>query len=84
MSSTRPALAAERRTITGKAVAGLRRDGRLPAVVYGHGVESASVSLDAHEFDTCAATSAATPSSTSRSTAGRRSRSSSTASRSTR
>jgi large subunit ribosomal protein L25 len=51
MSSTRPALAAERRTITGKAVAGLRRDGRLPAVVYGHGVESASVSLDAHEFD---------------------------------
>ena len=51
MTSTRPALAAERRTITGKAVAGLRRDGRLPAVVYGHGVESASVSLDAHEFD---------------------------------
>ncbi len=51
MSSTRPALAAERRTIIGKAVAGLRRDGRLPAVVYGHGVESASVSLDAHEFD---------------------------------
>jgi large subunit ribosomal protein L25 len=51
MTSTRPALAAERRTITGKAVAGLRRDGRLPAVVYGHGVESASVSLDAHDFD---------------------------------
>lgn len=51
MSSTRPALAAERRTVVGKAVAGLRRDGRLPAVVYGHGLESASVSLDAHEFD---------------------------------
>jgi large subunit ribosomal protein L25 len=51
MTSTRPALAAERRTITGKAVAGLRRDGRLPAVVYGHGMESAAVTLDAHEFD---------------------------------
>jgi large subunit ribosomal protein L25 len=51
MSPTRPALAAERRTVTGKAVAGLRRDGRLPAVVYGHGRESASVSLDTHEFE---------------------------------
>jgi large subunit ribosomal protein L25 len=51
MTSTRPALAAEHRTITGKAVAGLRRDGRLPAVVFGHGVESAAVTLDAHDFD---------------------------------
>jgi large subunit ribosomal protein L25 len=51
MSSARPALAAERRTVTGKAVAGLRRDGRLPAVVYGRDLESASVTLDAHEFD---------------------------------
>lgn len=51
MSSPRPALVAERRTVTGKAVAGLRREGRLPAVVYGHGRESASVSLDAHDFD---------------------------------
>ena len=50
MPSTRPALAAERRTELGKANAGLRRGGRLPAVVYGHGVESASISLDAHEF----------------------------------
>ena len=50
MSSTRPVLAAEHRTALGKANAGLRRDGRLPAVVYGHGAESASVSLDAHEF----------------------------------
>jgi len=50
MTSTRPALAAERRTVTGKAVAGLRRDGRLPAVVFGHGVESAPVTLDAHDF----------------------------------
>jgi large subunit ribosomal protein L25 len=50
MTSTRPALAAEHRTVTGKAVARLRRDGRLPAVVYGHGIESAPVTLDAHEF----------------------------------
>ena len=51
MSSPRPALAAERRTVTGKATARLRRDGLLPAVVYGHGFESASITLDAHEFD---------------------------------
>lgn len=51
MSPTRPALAAERRTLTGKAIASLRREGRLPAVVYGHGVESASLTLDAHDFD---------------------------------
>ncbi len=50
MTSTRPALAAERRTVTGKAVAGLRRDGRLPAVVFGRGLESTSVTLDAHDF----------------------------------
>lgn len=52
MTSTRPALAAERRTALGKANARLRRDGRLPAVLYGHGVESASLSLDTHEFQT--------------------------------
>ena len=51
MSSLRPALAAERRTVTGKANARLRRDGRLPAVVYGHGRESASITIDAHDFD---------------------------------
>ncbi len=49
--STRPALAAAHREVTGKAVARLRHDGRLPAVVFGHGLESQSVSLDAHEFD---------------------------------
>jgi large subunit ribosomal protein L25 len=37
--------------VTGKAVARLRRDGVLPAVVYGHGVESTNVSVDAHEFE---------------------------------
>ena len=49
--STRPALAAAHREVTGKAVARLRRDGHLPAVVFGHGLDSESVSLDAHEFD---------------------------------
>lgn len=51
MTSSRPALAATRRAETGKKNAALRRAGRLPAVVYGHGVESASISIDAHEFD---------------------------------
>ena len=49
--ATRPALAAERRTVTGKAVARLRKEGRLPAVVFGHGTESEAVTLDAHEFE---------------------------------
>ena len=49
--SDRPRLAAASRTVTGKKVATLRRVGRLPAVVYGHGTESEPVSIDAHEFD---------------------------------
>jgi large subunit ribosomal protein L25 len=51
MSSTRPTLAANHRELTGKAVARLRREGRLPAVVFGHGVDSTPVTLDAHDFD---------------------------------
>ncbi len=47
----RPRLAAESRTITGKKVAGLRREGRLPAVVFGHGTASEPVTIDAHNFD---------------------------------
>jgi large subunit ribosomal protein L25 len=47
----RPHLAAERRTITGKAVAHLRKEGRLPAVVFGHGTASEPVTIDAHAFD---------------------------------
>ena len=47
----RPKLAAARRTVTGKKVAYMRRDGRLPAVVYGRGLDSDSVSLDTHEFE---------------------------------
>lgn len=52
MSSARPTLAAAHREVTGKKVAYLRRDGRLPAVVYGRGLESSSVSVDAHELET--------------------------------
>jgi large subunit ribosomal protein L25 len=50
-TSSRLNLAAEPRGITGKKVAGLRREGRLPAVVFGRGVSSESVSLDAHDFE---------------------------------
>jgi large subunit ribosomal protein L25 len=50
-TSTRPRLAAEPRTITGKKVASLRRAGKVPAVVYGHGHESQPIQLDAHELD---------------------------------
>ena len=51
MSTARATLAAEHRDLTGKKVARLRRAGRLPAVVYGHGIASDSVSVDAHEFE---------------------------------
>jgi large subunit ribosomal protein L25 len=51
MPTDRPTLAAEHREITGKAVKHLRAEGRLPAVVYGHGVDSTSVSVDTHDFE---------------------------------
>jgi large subunit ribosomal protein L25 len=51
MSTARATLAAEHREVLGKKVATLRRAGRLPAVVYGHGVDSDSISVDAHEFE---------------------------------
>lgn len=44
-------LAASRRVEIGKHVANLRRAGRVPAVVFGHGIESIPVSLDEHEFE---------------------------------
>ena len=50
-TTSRLNLAAEPRELIGKKVATLRRGGRLPAVVYGHGVSSENLSLDAHEFD---------------------------------
>jgi large subunit ribosomal protein L25 len=47
----RPKLAATSRTVTGKKVAYLRRDGKLPAVVYGRGLSSDNVAVDAHAFE---------------------------------
>ena len=51
MSTARPKLAAASREITGKKVAHMRRDGRLPAVVFGRGIDSNNVSVDTHEFE---------------------------------
>ena len=51
MATARPTLAAENREITGKAVNRLRKEGRLPAVVFGHGLDSANVSLNTHDFE---------------------------------
>lgn len=51
MSTARPKLAAARREITGKKVAHLRRDGKLPGVIFGRGLDSRSVSIDGHEFE---------------------------------
>lgn len=51
MSTARPALAATRRDVTGKAVSKLRAEGQLPAVVFGNGLESTNVALDAHAFE---------------------------------
>ena len=51
MSTARPTLAAEHREVTGKAVSHLRKAGRLPAVVYGRGIESSNVSVDTHDFE---------------------------------
>jgi large subunit ribosomal protein L25 len=51
MSTARATLAAEHRDVTGKKVALLRHAGRLPAVVYGHGIDSDNVSIDTHEFE---------------------------------
>ena len=51
MPTARPTLAAATREITGKKVAHLRRAGRLPGVLFGHGLASENVSVDAHEFE---------------------------------
>lgn len=39
---------AEKRTVVGKQVKALRREGKLPAVIYGHGIDPISIVLDAH------------------------------------
>lgn len=41
-------LKATRRNVTGKQVKSLRRQGTLPAVMYGHAIQPTSISLDAH------------------------------------
>jgi large subunit ribosomal protein L25 len=50
-TATRPSLAAEPRDVLGKKVALLRRAGKLPGVVFGHGLDSTSVSVDTHDFE---------------------------------
>ena len=47
----RPQVDASPRSVTGKHVARLRREGKLPAVVYGAGETSTSIQIDEHEFD---------------------------------
>jgi large subunit ribosomal protein L25 len=47
----RPTITASSRTVTGKGVGRLRRAGVLPAVVYGHGVDSESIQMDARDFE---------------------------------
>ena len=49
--SDRPRLEATSRAESGKsAAARLRREGRLPAVLFGHGLDSESLSVNAHEL----------------------------------
>jgi large subunit ribosomal protein L25 len=50
-TATRPELTAHRREVTGKKVARLRREGLLPAVVYGHGHDSEAVQVDVRAFE---------------------------------
>lgn len=47
----RQALNAEKRTILGKAVKKLRREGKLPANVYGKGLESTAIQVDTKAFE---------------------------------
>ena len=47
----RPQLPAQRRVVAGKEVSRLRRQGIVPAVVYGHGEPSESIQVDARRFD---------------------------------
>ncbi len=46
----RTTMKAEKRTVLGKHVARLRREGILPANVYGRGLDSVALQLDAREF----------------------------------
>jgi len=44
-------ITATKREVTGKPVAKLRKNGRIPAVVYGHNVKSTNLELSAAEFN---------------------------------
>ena len=48
--SERPTLRASRRTVLGKGVSRYRREGLLPAVVFGHG-DSIPITVDGHELE---------------------------------
>lgn len=50
MTAKTVALLAEKRTVTGKKVKNLRLKGQLPAVVYGHGLDATSISINAGDF----------------------------------
>ena len=39
---------AEKRTVTGKQVKALRREGKLPAVIYGRHIDPINIVLDTH------------------------------------
>lgn len=47
----RVSIPARKREVLGKKVRHLRRDGRLPANIFGKGLESVAIELDAHGFD---------------------------------
>lgn len=49
--STRPSLAAEPRTVIGKKVNSLRRQGILPAVIFGNGRESEAIQISALDWE---------------------------------
>ena len=49
--SAKTVLTATSRTEIGKHVALLRKAGKVPAVVFGHGIDSIPVALDLHEFE---------------------------------
>lgn len=51
MSPATSVLKATRREVLGKKVSHLRKVGQIPAVVFGHGMDSIPVAIDAHEFD---------------------------------
>jgi large subunit ribosomal protein L25 len=50
-TNVRPELTAQHREVTGKKVARLRREGVLPAVLYGHGHDSENLQVDARAFE---------------------------------